>query len=321
VHGRTGYTSERTRPRTAAVYASELLLRTCRRRAATCRVGRHEQAARAAAGELGRQGARHATTSRASHASRPRRALPRASHAGEPCEQAAEPGEAAHRAEATRGHGRTPAARAGLRTAPKPRRGHGRAQDAGAGVATGKNGESGRGSRARAARRVKNARTGADRGRGGGALHRTPGGRAGRHGRAPTAMAEPRYPAEPRRGQPRAGARGPRHDGARRAGAGRGDTSVGPSQARTSRVAAPWPRARTRHGRDVRRTERDEVGNGEEKGRGEGSGTGSPRGATAAVLLWSGDGGRERRRGSDLREGERRTRVRGREKMNRGRLA
>jgi hypothetical protein len=38
----------------------------------------------------------------------------------------------------------------------------------------------------------------------------------------------------------------------------------------------------------------------------------------AAVLLWAGDGGRERRWGSDLRKGERRTRVRGREKMNRG---
>jgi hypothetical protein len=223
------------------VYASELLLRTCRRRAATCRVGRHEQAARAAAGELGRQGARHATTSRASHASRPRRALPRASHAGEPCEQAAEPGEAAHRAEATRGHGRTPAARAGLRTAPKPRRGHGRAQDAGAGVATGKNGESGRGSRARAARRAKNARAGADRGRGGG-------GCTGRRGAAPGATAELQPPWPSRAIQPnRAGANRERARADRattgRAELGQDEETRASDRARRGRAASP------RHGR------------------------------------------------------------------------
>jgi hypothetical protein len=141
LHGRTGYASERTRPRTVATHASELLLRTRRGRAVTRRAGRHEQAVRAAASELGRQGARHAATSRASHASRPRRALQRASHAGEPREQAAEPGGAAHRAEAAAGprprasseggpaqdagdragcHSRTPAAMA------EPRRSHGR---------------------------------------------------------------------------------------------------------------------------------------------------------------------------------------------------
>jgi hypothetical protein len=83
-------------PRTAAAHASEVLLRTHRGRDATCREGRHEQAAWVAASELGRQGARHAATSRASHASKPRRA--------------------------------------GLRTVPKPRRGHGRAPVARAGL-------------------------------------------------------------------------------------------------------------------------------------------------------------------------------------------
>jgi hypothetical protein len=78
-------------------------MRTRSGRATTRRSGRHEQAARAAAGELGRQGVFHAATSRASHASRPCRALSRASHADEPHEQAAEPDGAAHHAEATAG--------------------------------------------------------------------------------------------------------------------------------------------------------------------------------------------------------------------------
>jgi hypothetical protein len=78
--------------------------------------GRHEQVARAVASELGRQGARHAATSRASHTSKPRRAGLRT---------ASKP---------RRGHGRAPAARAGLRRtlgtrrAPRPSSGcHGRA--------------------------------------------------------------------------------------------------------------------------------------------------------------------------------------------------
>jgi hypothetical protein len=264
VHGRTGYVSERTRPRTAATHASELLLRTCRRRAATRRAGRHEQAARAATDELGRQGARHATTSRASHASRP------PSRAG--LRTAPKP---------RRGHDRMPAARAGLHTAPKPRQGHGRAAAARAGLRRtpgrgsrrGRTTSRGGGSRARAARRAKNARAGADRGRGG---------CAGCQGAAPGATAELRPPWPSRAIRPnRAGANRGQARGPRRAGAGQGDAGAGPSRARTSRVATPWPRARPRHGRDVRRAERDEVENEEEKGRGERSGTGSPRGATA----------------------------------------
>jgi hypothetical protein len=92
---------------------------------------------------------------RASHAGCRRRAgtpggAPRHDVAGEPREQAAEPGGAAHRAEAT--------------TGPWPR-------------------ASSQGGPAQDAR-----------------------GRAGRHGRAPAAMAEPRHPAESRWGQPRTGA-------------------------------------------------------------------------------------------------------------------
>jgi hypothetical protein len=205
VHGRTGYASERTRPQTAAAHVSELLLRTCRMQDATRRVGLHEQAARADAGELGRQGVRHATTSRASRASRP-------------------------------------PSRAGLRTAPKPRRGHGRAPAARAG------------------------------------LRRTPGGRAGRHGQAPAAMAEPRHRAEPRWGQPRAGApswaqgkgvRAPDRTGRGRAVSPRhGRALAEPRRARTSGlgggrgrvgVGARRARQRRREGGKGKGEDRDEL--------------------------------------------------------------
>jgi hypothetical protein len=90
------------------------LLRTHRRRAATRRAGRHEQAARAAASELGRQGVRHTATSRASHESKPRRALPRASRASRPSSRTG-----LHTAlKPWRGHGRALVARAGLRRTP-----------------------------------------------------------------------------------------------------------------------------------------------------------------------------------------------------------
>jgi hypothetical protein len=157
------------------VHVSELLLRTRHGRAATRRAGRHEQAARAAASELGRQGARHTATSWASHASRTRGPLPRASHAGEP------------------------PSRAGLHTAPKPRRATAARQQPGrgcaprrnrggamatpsghGGVATGKNDELERGR----APREEHPRRGRPRA---GVLRRTP-------GIAPDATAELRPP-------------------------------------------------------------------------------------------------------------------------------
>jgi hypothetical protein len=81
----------------------------------------------------------------------------------------------------------------------------------------------------------------------GGGLRRTPGGHTGRHGRAPAAMAESRHPAEPRRGQPRAGGctgrRGAALGWCRTRGRGR-RTEPGADEPRRSAMAArkatPW---------------------------------------------------------------------------------
>jgi hypothetical protein len=109
----------------------------------------------------------------------------------------------------------------------------GLAQDAGAGVATGKNGESGRGSRARAARRVKNARTGADRGRGG---------CTGRQGPAPGATVELRPPWPSRAIRPNR-ARANR-------GRARGDrATTGAELGQDEETRAPDRAASPRHGR------------------------------------------------------------------------
>jgi hypothetical protein len=155
-------------------------------------------------------------------ATRASRALPRASHAGEPHEQAAEPGGAAHRAEAAAGP-RPRASSQGGPAHPRPwwgRDGEERASQGGV---------------ARQSRAPREERPRRSRAVSGGAA-RDAGGRAGCHGRASTAMAEPR--------------RGHRRTGARcRAKAGRR-----PSLWRASRTAAPWPRRDTEPRRDAEAT-------------------------------------------------------------------
>jgi hypothetical protein len=170
---------------------------------------------------------------------KPREQNARAATASKPRGRAAEPGGAAHRAEAAAGHGRTPAARAGLRTAPKPRRGHGHAQR----PWRGRDGEERRaGAGSRAARGAPAPGPTAS-----GGAAQDAGDRAGCHGRAPAAMAEPH------RGHGRTRREG-RTDARCRAMAKRR-----PSRGRASRAAAP----RSRAGR-----ERAGTSAGEEGGRG-----------------------------------------------------